>query len=1665
MSETVDLAYESAVVQVVCGGQWGTGFFISDRLVVTCAHVVPSDDVTIEFAGRRLSKGRVLDRRPLHGTPEGWRLPDLAVVEAEDASENWLSLASPSQPVADGLVTVGYVRGADAIPTLTYETPVFVGMDPVDGGRLAKLANCSLLEGMSGAPLIDDATGLVVGIIKRTRSTSIGAGGWAIPIALLDAHLGRHVGPIREIQTSTAMATYVRRLAAVCDSIEPRGMRRSREATDVLFPLDDVFLSLSARNYTAADLAAVASDEPRSASDAAAAPYLMADQLADAQRQDSHPEASSSEEMGVQEILQQSCSVLLGGPGTGKSTLLQWLALNFARTTIKSAPMVEVAERQLDPSSTSDDLSVIAPSRLPLLVRLADYDAVLADGRSPGLLEHAAATAAALAGDDSGAIQQRIEELAASGGLLMLLDGMDELHDLSRRIEVRDRIAELADDLGVEGSEAAEGNLLVVTSRPAGYRDAPLPPGLFSHRMLLEMSEAAVRRFLFNWCLAVRRWGSRDGHVAADEEALFALQRSDAIAAELAERPALKRFASTPLMLTVITLVYDEGGRLPRQRVDLLREMSRLLVERRSPDIPFPDALDLLGPFALWLHENRATGLASRAEFEESVRRSYHRIGPKAEGELSRRSAIERFCVDAEQQFGLIVEKGPGVVGFQHRLLQEFFAAAEISSWSDDVFTDLRDRLGDPVWREVILFVVGLESASSAIRVSGLIERIMDDWGGEGVRADLGSGLLLAADSLGEIERSLPATEHRIVAELCASAWASAADAAGPLREEARARLGRMLATSAATVDAVLSQALVEASVLERRQIADLITDLGVALPAVTASLQALADRRNTGLAERRALMHQISLAADGTEGRVLAEERANESPLVRHLSRYGPSAALEAVEAALSGDEPGAEYAGSISGVESRLEELLASHVGAEAVLAGTAATILRPERLPSIYGTLNARGLEFEAAEVLLWAVTNEPANDIVVPEWRSIGPTYRAYVLEGAARSPGGHGNPSIAWSELELSLDAKSPPAYQQDLAGAALTFLGRFVKVVLDRHLIGVLEQVWDRWPDLRTRTEQFSSRSIAAAEVSLTASAPGPIRPRLLVLRRLEGDADSIRGEDLVVALTAAKSGSGLWRVRMERALTRPKSIGRVEPEVFAVLDELAHDPEADPSDFHRIGSFVQTIRVDSEEELEILLTRRTRHMAFGTVQMSDAAVLRLGELVEEEIPEEEIDGQASPAIAVLDDRIEAFGLLALPPGLRTSAAPAASALVEAPCRERVAVVAAVVASGVVEGGANVHIASLSDEVLFELACWIPAGTDLEAVDRVRRELEAELRSRAAFAEHEIRLAALLRLWATTTDNGLASIPGIGVDVGATVRALLLAGNHSVPWYPSAGAGGPARQPVVMLEGLTQLFISLAADVAFLRRAVGEVMVELADESCPWPPRRFMLEWLLRCTRVMPDAVSAVVGSTPASGGLVRLLVDQHSFGVRYRAFVVLCTLGELTPEMVDAVAASVSDDAVVRDETLRAASLVHSVHVSALDRLADVIGRGGLGAIAAVDVIRSIGQSYGFGLHEDLRLGLMGVLIDGAMRTSHHEVTMLPSGDVVATQSVLVGAMFELAVAGGGRGVHRPGDLFMSMRARATPADRTADRAEDFAGRFLLAVEAHLRSGGAGSV
>ncbi|MEM9447834.1 MAG: HEAT repeat domain-containing protein [Cyanobacteria bacterium P01_E01_bin.6] len=396
----------------------------------------------------------------------------------------------------------------------------------------------------------------------------------------------------------------------------------------------------------------------------------------------------------------QKRSVLLGNPGSGKTTFMNYLAFKVARG--------EVEDLGLDPNI----------DWIPLLIRIREWE----KGSQSTVLEYATQFCKRYSVDDlhSGFFEYWLDR----GQVIILLDGLDEVADEAKRQDIAQRIESFL--------ERYQSNPAVITSRPSGYQ-WHFRTDVFPHYELQPFDDQKITSFITKW------YDSRAHDSVDANEGKQSLQKA------IDETDRIKQLARNPLLLTIVALIHRYEAYLPKQRHELYeRAVKTLLVnwdkgkgltgEQTSWNLQYlkqDDLLPLMRQLAYWVHrqgdENtQTTGTDGGTLIEgDELKRQISRMMQLRKKDLDLAYAqedAERLIKFIRGRTGLLNEQGRNLYAFVHKTFQEYLAAEEIyfqHELEDDVtiiLNHITEHLHDPHWREVILLLVARQVGKRAER-------------------------------------------------------------------------------------------------------------------------------------------------------------------------------------------------------------------------------------------------------------------------------------------------------------------------------------------------------------------------------------------------------------------------------------------------------------------------------------------------------------------------------------------------------------------------------------------------------------------------------------------------------------------------------------------------------------------------------------------------------------------------------------------------------------------------------------------------------------------------------------------------------------------------------------------------------------------------------------
>jgi internalin A len=353
-------------------------------------------------------------------------------------------------------------------------------------------------------------------------------------------------------------------------------------------------------------------------------------------------------------LVEQPRLVLLGDPGSGKSTVISWITWNLARQ---------------QPNELKEQLG----SPIPLFI-LRELDLDRVSGWNDLLRAGLRHWSLRLLGRKR--YTSDLEELVSSGRTLFLFDGLDEVSNVGQRKRLANAIR--------EGMSQLPSCRWLLTSRIVGFDEIDkllLQPGprekaIAQKHYVSPFDDGQIQDFARNW------------HATRERSPVMAKRDAANLVEAIHGNPSTHRLARIPNLLTMMALIHRQEANLPNgrallytkiadayiQSIDEQRHIARLgysLLEQKR----------LLGRVGFEMQRRRGV---SKGE-EKEILVSGHdlrgwlldamRASFKTESAGSEEEVVDAFLDEICRRSGLLIPKAEDLFAFSHLSFQEYFAA------------------------------------------------------------------------------------------------------------------------------------------------------------------------------------------------------------------------------------------------------------------------------------------------------------------------------------------------------------------------------------------------------------------------------------------------------------------------------------------------------------------------------------------------------------------------------------------------------------------------------------------------------------------------------------------------------------------------------------------------------------------------------------------------------------------------------------------------------------------------------------------------------------------------------------------------------------------------------------------------------------------------------
>lgn len=375
---------------------------------------------------------------------------------------------------------------------------------------------------------------------------------------------------------------------------------------------------------------------------------------------------------GLEAVEKHRKLMVLGQPGAGKTTFLQHIAIEYNQSgfQVNCIPIFILLREFTENAKIVKDFSLFNYiSREFGCCRISDPD-------------------------------QTLTMLLNNGRALILLDGLDEVPEQDRE-EVLIQIRKFVRDYC--------SNRFIITCRIAeGQRRFKN----FTNVEIADFTTTQIEKFSQKWFLSLSKQSNRE------EQEEF--QRATQLMKKLKENERILELAATPLLLTLICLVFQPEDDLPAKRSELYEKGMNILLDKwdKDRDIKRDEFYRSLSP----CHKVKLLSHVARATFEQHPYYLFEKhivqrhiadyLGTLPDANPNREELFHDSEVVLQAigvQHGLLITRAQGIYSFSHRTFQEYFTARKfVDSSEPQALESLVSHISEQRWREVIVLAAEL---------------------------------------------------------------------------------------------------------------------------------------------------------------------------------------------------------------------------------------------------------------------------------------------------------------------------------------------------------------------------------------------------------------------------------------------------------------------------------------------------------------------------------------------------------------------------------------------------------------------------------------------------------------------------------------------------------------------------------------------------------------------------------------------------------------------------------------------------------------------------------------------------------------------------------------------------------------------------------------------
>ncbi|CAF3596510.1 unnamed protein product [Rotaria sp. Silwood1] len=487
--------------------------------------------------------------------------------------------------------------------------------------------------------------------------------------------------------------------------------------------------------------------------------------------------------------------VIVGHPGSGKTTLSKWLVMNMAKQCLGEKSMLSN-----NSFSTTNKLPILIP-----IWKYVDQSKENQNQRKRTLLEfiygNPTFNSSYFQEEERKILSSLIKQALVQGDVLIIFEGLDEVPAHIDRSDLMKEINDLL-ERGIDydpkldklsysvfdrkeinsANDAGVGNRFIITSRIEGnYFDQI---NYYVPRLTIEdMSNDALKSFCNAYMECIKEINVKTGRQMKE-------YKKDQLYNEITKNKDIFQLAINPQLASVIAAIYNQyDDKLPDKRIDLYEKAIGKMIER----------LTTVSTVSSTSYISKELGLNSTIlwsimqEIAEYLHNKVEGLGEKILREIIRKSLLESFKQSSKNpdmnidelisrlvdilkyQAGLLSEFGHNSFRFIHRTFQEYLAAKSIIYFNgverseEIICKNIKDKIANPNWRVPLSMTFGILSKSSEYNdlFKNIITRLFnDEQASTNIRFSTSLIPYVIIDSLSDMNFSSKETEREVIQRL-----------------------------------------------------------------------------------------------------------------------------------------------------------------------------------------------------------------------------------------------------------------------------------------------------------------------------------------------------------------------------------------------------------------------------------------------------------------------------------------------------------------------------------------------------------------------------------------------------------------------------------------------------------------------------------------------------------------------------------------------------------------------------------------------------------------------------------------------------------------------------------------------------------------------------------